>query len=238
MQDSMLGLFGFSSEGWGWLLLAGAGTTLAVALGGFALGALLGTLGAWARISGGRVPDLLAQTYTTVLRGIPELLVIYLFYFGGSAAITALGKAFGASGFIGIPGFIAGVLAVGFTSGAQQTEVFRGAYFAVAKGELEAATACGMSRMLRLRRILAPLVLRHALPGLGNVWQTVLKASALISVTGAADLLRQAQVGAGSTGLPFDFFLVAALVFLLISACSGWAMTAAERFFSRGVRRR
>jgi octopine/nopaline transport system permease protein len=235
-QPSVFGIFGFSGDGWGLLLLTGAALTVAVALCGFALGAVLGGLGAWAKIAGGRGARAAAETYTTVLRGIPELLVIYLFYFGGSAAVTAIGQWLGADGFVGIPGFLAGVLAVGFTSGAQQTEVFRGAYHAVARGEIEAAVACGMPRALRLRRIVAPLVLRYALPGLGNVWQTVLKAAALISVTGVADLLRQAQVGAGSTGLPFDFYVVAACAFLAISAVSGWALNVAERFYSRGLR--
>jgi octopine/nopaline transport system permease protein len=115
--------------------------------------------------------------------------------------------------------------------------VFRGAFKAVHPGEIEAAIACGMPRALRFRRIIAPLTLRHALPGLGNVWQVVLKESALVSITGVAEILRQAQVGAGSTGLPFDFYLIAGLLYLAISSVSGGGLRQAERRFNRGVRR-
>jgi octopine/nopaline transport system permease protein len=90
---------------------------------------------------------------------------------------------------------------------------------------------------MKFRRITAPLVLRYALPGLGNVWQIVLKESALVSVTGVVELLRQSQIGAGSTGRPFDFFIVAGALYLLISTVSGWSLQQAERYFSRGVRR-
>jgi octopine/nopaline transport system permease protein len=171
------------------------------------------------------------------MRGVPDLLVIYLFYFGGSSALSALGTLFGAQGFIGFPGYLAGVLAVGVTSGAYHTEVLRGAYRAISPGEIEAGLACGMPRFLVFRRVIAPLALRHALPGLGNIWQIVLKESALVSVTGVAELLRQSQVGAGSTGLPFDFFFAAALLYLLIASISGWGLQRAETHFSRGVRR-
>jgi octopine/nopaline transport system permease protein len=202
---SFLDIISFGPDGWGHGLAVGALMTILIALAGFAIGGIIGTFGAWAKISGGPVLRVMAETYTTVLRGIPDLLVIYLFYFGGSAVVSAIGHLFGAEGFVSFPGFIAGALAVGVTSGAQQTEVFRGAFRAVNPGELEAATACGMGQALKFRRIVAPLTLRHALPGLGNVWQIVLKESALVSVTGVVELLRQAQTGAGSTGLPFDF---------------------------------
>jgi octopine/nopaline transport system permease protein len=94
-----------------------------------------------------------------------------------------------------------------------------------------------MGRALKFRRVVAPLTLRHALPGLGNVWQVVLKESALVSVTGVVELLRQAQIGAGSTSLPFDFYLIAALIYLAISTLSGFLLHTSERRFSRGVRR-
>ncbi|MFA6155165.1 ABC transporter permease [Mesorhizobium sp.] len=236
-QPGFLELVSFGPGGWGHALLAGAWMTVLIALSGYAIGAVIGTFGAWAKISGGFAVRMAADAYTTVLRGIPDLLVIYLLYFGGSAAVTAAGRLFGAEGFIGFPGFLAGALAVGITSGAQQTEVLRGAFKAVHPGEIEAAIVCGMPRLMRFRRIIAPLALRHAMPGLGNVWQVVLKESALVSITGVAELLRQAQVGAGSTGLPFDFYLIAGAIYLLISTISGAVMGQAERHFSRGVRR-
>ncbi|EYR84345.1 amine acid ABC transporter, permease protein His/Glu/Gln/Arg/opine family [Shinella sp. DD12] len=236
-QPSILDLVSFGPNGWGQALAAGATMTILIALAGFFIGGLIGTAGAWAKISGGPAVRFAAETYTTVLRGIPDLLVIYLFYFGGSAVVSAVGRLFGAEGFVSFPGFLAGALAVGVTSGAQQTEVFRGAFRAVHPGELEAATACGMGRALKFRRVVAPLTLRHALPGLGNVWQVVLKESALVSVTGVVELLRQAQIGAGSTSLPFDFYLIAALIYLAISTLSGFLLHTSERRFSRGVRR-
>lgn len=236
-QPGFIELFGFGPEGWGAALAAGTVMTVIIAVSGFVIGAGIGVLGAWARISGGPVLRTIAGTYTTILRGIPDLLVIYLFYFGGSAAISAIGRLFGGDGFISFPGVLAGALAVGITSGAQQTEVFRGAWRAVNTGEIEAAVACGMPRLLRFRRIVAPLTLRHALPGLGNVWQVVLKESALVSVTGVVELLRQSQIGAGATGRPFDFYVVAAAVYLAISTFSGGLLNVAETHMRRGTER-
>lgn len=236
-EPGFLDVVGFGPNGWGLALLTGASMTLAIALAGFLVGAAIGVLAAWAKISGGRALRMAADAYTTILRGIPELLVIYLFYFGGSALVTSIGRYFGAEGFIGLPGFLAGSLAVGVASGALHTEVFRGAFHAVSKGELEAATASGMSPWLKFRRIVAPLAIRHALPGLGNVWQVVLKESALVSVTGVVEILRQAQIGAGSVGLPFDFFLVAGALYLAISTFSGFVVRFGERRYSRGIQR-
>ena len=230
-------LISFGEHGWGKLLLIGAGMTLALAICGFLLGAAIGTIGAWSKICGNRPVRYLADGYTTITRGIPDLLIIYLLYFGGSSALTLLAKLFGSNEFLGFPGFLAGVFAVGISSGAQQTEVYRGAFYAVSKGEIEAAKACGMPTMLRLRRIIMPLLLRHAIPALGNVWQLVLKTSALVSVTGVAELMTQSQTGAGSTGKPFDFFMAAALLYLRISIGSGWIMRRAESHYSRGVKR-
>lgn len=229
-------VLGFGENGWGPLLLHGAIMTLAVALTGFAIGLLIGTIGAWAKLKGGYFSRSLAGAYTTILRGIPDLLVIYLFYFGSSAVLTPLGGFFGASGFISIPGFLAGSLAIGLVSGAYQTEVMRGAYRAASTGEIEAAIASGMSQLTLFRRIVAPLVLRHALPGLGNVWQLVLKESALVSVTGLVEILRTAQIGAGSTGQPFTFFLAAAVLYLVISSISGWLLQRTEWRLTRGSR--
>ncbi|MCL2897718.1 ABC transporter permease [Brenneria tiliae] len=230
-------LISFGENGWGKLLLIGTAMTIALATCGFVLGALIGAIGAWSKICGNRPVRYLADAYTTITRGIPDLLIIYLLYFGGSSALTLIARLWGSNEFLGFPGFLAGVIAVGISSGAQQTEVYRGAFYAVSQGEIEAAKACGMPTLLRLRRIIMPLLLRHAIPALGNVWQLVLKASALVSVTGVAELLTQSQTGAGSTGKPFDFFMAAAMLYLLISLASGWIMRRAESHYSRGVKR-
>ncbi len=229
-------VLGFDENGWGPALLQASATTIAVALTGFGIGLLIGIFGAWAKIKGGYISRGFADTYTTILRGVPDLLVIYLFYFGSSAVLTPLGGFFGASGFISLPGFLAGSLAIGMVSGAYHTEVMRGAYRAVSAGEIEAAIASGMSQMTLFRRIVAPLVLRHALPGLGNIWQLVLKESALVSVTGLVEIMRMAQIGAGSTRRPFTFFLAAAVLYLVISSISGWMLRRAELRLTRGLR--
>jgi octopine/nopaline transport system permease protein len=230
-------LMGFGPRGWGLLLLKATGMTIAVSATAFALGSALGALLAWARIEGNRAVQLAADAYTTVLRGIPDLLVIYLLYFGGSAALTALAHLLGAKGFVGVDAFAAGAIAVGIISGAYQGEIFRGAYQAISRGELEAARSVGMPRRLMFRRIIVPQALRFAIPGLGNVWQLALKESGLISVVGLTEILRQAQVGAGSTRQPFAFFITAAALYLILSTISGWGFRRAEAAGMRGVRR-
>jgi len=230
-------LMGFGPTGWGLLLARATGTTVAVSTVAFLIGSALGALIAWARIEGNRGLRLGAEAYTIVLRGIPDLLVIYLLYFGGSEAMTAIGRALGAEGFVGVNAFASGAIAVGVISGAYQGEIFRGAFGAIAKGELEAGRAVGMSRQLLFRRIVVPQTLRFAIPGLGNVWQLALKESALVSVVGLTEILRQAQVGAGSTRQPFAFFITAALLYLLLTSVSSWGFRKAEAAAMRGVRR-
>lgn len=238
MRDpSFVELVGFGPEGWGAALLTATGMTLAVAIGGFAAGSVIGAGVTSAKLSRNGVTRAFGDAYTTVLRGIPDLLVIYLFYFGGSAALGAAGRLFGAEGFIGMPALITGVLAIGVVSGAYQAEVFRGAFNTISRGELEAARSVGMGTWLRFRRIIAPQVLRYAIPGLGNTWQLVLKESALISVTGLVELLRQSQIAAGSTHRPFDFYITAALLYLMITAASSHLFRRAEARSLRGVRR-
>jgi octopine/nopaline transport system permease protein len=230
-------LMGFGPTGWGFAMLRAAGMTVVVAVLGFGTGAAFGSLAAWAKLSRGRPLRWLADGYTTLLRGVPDLLVIYLFYFGGSAALSAVARMFGGQGFVGVPALLTGALALGAVSGAYQAEVYRGAYLALSKGELEAARAVGMTPMLMFRRIVAPQVLRYALPGLGNVWQLVLKESALISVTGLIELLRQSQIGSGSTREPFPFYLTAAALYLAITTVSSYGFGRLETRSLRGVRR-
>ncbi len=232
-----LAQFGFGANGWGKLLLAGASVTLAVTLASLAIGALLGSVVAAAKLSTRLSLRVAGDLYTTVFRGVPELLVIYLFYFGGSSVLTSLGRLFGAEGFLGIPTFLAGALAVGIISAAYQAEVFRGAFQAIPRGQIEAARAVGMGPFLLFRRVIVPQVFRLALPGLGNVWQLSLKDSALISVTGLAELMRTAQVGAGSTHDYFGFYIAGAVLYLAMTAVSNRVFDAAETRAGRGLRR-
>ena len=236
-QLSYFELVGFGPNGWGFALLTAMGMTLAVASCGFMAGPVIGNLVALAKLSRRLVACPLADGYNTVVPGVPDLLVIILFFFGGSAALGRIAGLFGYEGFIGVPAFATGALAIGVVSGAYQAEVFRGAYQTVNRGEIEAAKSVGMTRWLLFRRILAPQVLRFAIPGLGNVWQLVLKESALISVTGLVELLRQSHIAAGSTRRPFDFYLTAAALYLLITWASTVLFQKAEDRSLRGVRR-
>lgn len=234
MMD-FLGLLSFGPEGWGLSLLSASLVTIAVAACGFFIGIVIGGFIAWAKLAGGVTLRVGADAYTTVLRGVPDLLVIYLFYFGGSLLVTSIFNAMGHAGFVGVHPFVAGASAIGVVSGAYQAEVFRGAFRALSKGEIEAGKSVGMSRFLLFRRIIAPQVLQHALPGIGNVWQMALKESALISVTGLVELLRQSQIAAGSTRKPFEFYLVAGAIFLFITWVSQHIFERLERRASRSL---
>ncbi|WP_198669040.1 ABC transporter permease [Elioraea thermophila] len=231
-------LMGFGPTGWGLSMLRAAGMTIAVSSAGFALGSVLGALAAWGRLSGSRIAAVISATYTTVIRGIPELLVIYLVFFGGAVVLGWIWRTFwDGEGFVSLPAFVAGFIAVGICNGAYQAEVFRGAFRTVARGEIEAAAAFGMPRALAFRRIVAPQVLRFALPGLGNCWQLCLKESALISVTGLVELLRQSFIGGRSTRDFFSFLLTGAALYLVITTVSSALFAAAERRALRGLKR-
>ena len=211
--------------------------TVAVSLSSMALGLLIGALGAAAKLSAVAPVRWLAEGYTTVARGVPELLVIYLLFFGGNQAVMLVASVFGYDGYIEINAFTISTVAIGMISGAYSTEVIRGAVLAVPPGQIEAAKAIGMPRVLLFRRIMLPQVARFALPGLGNVWQLTLKDTALISVTGLVEIMRQAHVAAGSTREPFTFYVVAALLYMLLSTFSNYGFQRAEGWASRGVRR-
>src|SRR5262245_10422919 len=255
-MSTYLELMRWGPKGWSDEMAFATGLTLLVAFTSFLFGLLFGTAAATAKISASRAAQRAANVYTTTLRSIPDLLVIYLFYFGGSVALSSIGRLFGTEGFIGIPGFLAGTLAIGVVSGAYQAEVIRGSYLAVPKGQVEAARACGMSGWTLLRRIVGPQVLRYAVPGMGNLWQLVLKESALVAVVGLAvhwseirvgdlillyevrfsDLLRQALVAAGSTRLPFPFYITCAALYLVLTTVSTWALRRAEAWATRGLK--
>ena len=227
----------FGDAGWGDEMLRAGLMTLAVSVSAMALGLVFGALGAGAKLSRFWPLRALAGTYTTVARGVPELLVIYLLFFGGNRSLMLIAGVFGYDGYIELDAFTIGAFAVGLVSGAYSTEVIRGAVQSVPKGELEAAYAIGMRRALIFRRILVPQVARFALPGLGNVWQLTLKDTALISVTGLVEIMRQAHIAAGSTREPFTFYLVAACLYLLITTVSNYGFQQAEAHANRGVRR-
>jgi octopine/nopaline transport system permease protein len=229
-----LDLLGFGPDGWGQVLLHAAVMSLLVSLAAFAFGIALGTLVAWARTGRSRLLRSLAGLYTVVLRGVPDILVIYLFYFGGRQLVTAVGTALGFAGPFDISGFLAGMLAIGLISAAYQAEVLRGAYQAVPLGTIEAGRVVGMTRFTLFRRVIVPQAMVTAIPGLGNQWQSVVKESALVSVTGMVEIMRQVTVAAGSTQEHFLFYAAGAVLYLVITTISGQVFRIIERRSLRG----
>lgn len=228
-----LDLLGFGPDGWGPVLVHAAMMTLLVSLAAFAFGIVLGTLVAWARTGRSRLLRGLAGLYTAVLRGVPDILVIYLFYFGGRQVVTAIGTTLGFAGPFDISGFLAGMLAIGLISAAYQAEVLRGAYQAVPRGTIEAGRVVGMTRFTLFRRVIVPQAMVTAIPGLGNQWQSVIKESALVSVTGMVEIMRQVTVAAGSSQEHFLFYAAGAVLYLIITTISGRVFNIIER---RGLR--
>lgn len=224
-------------EGYGWLLWQGTRLTVIVGVAAMSLATVLGLIGAWAKLARSALARGAAETYTTVFRGVPELVLILLVYYGAPTLAMDLLAAAGLDVAVDLNPFVAGVITIGCIYGAFTTEVFRGAYLAVPAGQVEAARAMGMNRVLAFRRILLPQMLRFALPGLGNVWMVLIKATALISVIQLPELMRNAYVAAQSTRRPFTFYFAASLIYLLITIASTGAQHAAEAWANRGIRR-
>lgn len=224
-------------QGYGWLLLKGLQLTILVGLASMVIAVFLGLVGAWGKLSGARLARMAAGTYTTVIRGIPELVLILLVYYGVPTLIQDISAAAGRGIIVNLNPFTAGVATIGFIYGAFATEVFRGAYLAVPKGQTESARAMGMSSAMAFRRITLPQMWRFALPGLGNVWMVLIKATALISVIQLPELMRNADVAARATRMPFTFYFVASLLYLGITILSMIVQQRAEAWAGRGVRR-
>lgn len=238
-------------KGYEWSLIEGAWVTLQVALLSLLLAVILGMLGALAKLSPYRWARAVATLYTTVIRGIPDLVLMMLIFFGGQMLLNDslyrinewLNEYFTSSDpnhewtsylpdYVEISPFIAGIITIGFIFGAYMAETFRGAIMAVDKGELEAGKAYGMSSFLSFRRILLPQMIRHALPGFGNNWLVLLKTTALVSIIGLDDMVRKGALAAGTTQMPFTFYMTIAVIFLLFTSLSTSALKWAERKFS------
>ncbi|ELR64786.1 Arginine/ornithine ABC transporter, permease protein AotQ [Photobacterium marinum] len=238
-------------KGYEWSLIEGAWVTLQVALLSLLLAVILGMLGALAKLSPYRWARAVATLYTTVIRGIPDLVLMMLIFFGGQMLLNDslyrinewLNEYFTSSDpnhewtsylpdYVEISPFIAGIITIGFIFGAYMAETFRGAIMAVDKGELEAGKAYGMSSFLSFRRILLPQMIRHALPGFGNNWLVLLKTTALVSIIGLDDMVRKGALAAGTTQMPFTFYMTIAVIFLLFTSLSTSVLKWAERKFS------
>jgi len=225
----------FALYGYGSSILEGTLLTLEVALASLIVSALLGILGALSKLSASRSLRIMAQAYTTLIRGIPDLVLMLLVFFGGQVFINQIGPMVGYEDYIDINPFIAGVLTIGFIFGAYMTETFRGAILAVPKGQIEAAYAYGMTGWQMFRRILMPQMVRHALPGFGNNWLVLIKTTALVSIIGLDDMVRKAGLAAGATRKPFTFYIVVAVNFLVFTSISIHLLKWLENRYSVGV---
>ena len=218
-------------------ILQGALLTVGVSLAALVVAILLGLAGAAAKLSG-RTPLVWAATvYTTVVRGVPELVLMLLIFYGGTIGLNNLLEALGSKSSVDINPFLAGVLTIGFIYGAYMTETFRGAILSIPRGQMEAAWAFGMGSMRTFMRITAPQMVRYALPGFTNNWLVLIKATALVSLIGLHEMTYLAKQASAATREPFTFFLFAAVLFLVYTTVSLWALRWLDRRFSLGVKR-
>jgi arginine/ornithine transport system permease protein len=223
-------------QGYGPAILSGLGVTLAVAALSLTTACVFGLLGAVAKLSRSRAARWAANTYTTLIRGLPDLVLMLLIFYGGQIAINRLAEHYG-WGYIDVPPFAAGVATIGFIFGAYLTETFRGAILAIPKGQIEAAHAFGLSPARVVRRIVVPQMVRHAIPGFANNWLVMVKATALISIIGLDDMVHRANLASAATRAPFTFYAAIALIYLAITTLSTFALSRLEKRFSLGVKR-
>lgn len=214
-------------------ILGGALVTLELALSSLALAVIYGLIGASAKLSSSVSARRLSNAYTTVVRGVPELVMMLLVFYGGQMLANSIARAIGIEGF-DLNTFAAGCLTLGFIFGAYFTETFRSAFISVPKGQREAGVAFGMSRWHVFRRISFPQMLRFALPALGNNWMVLLKSTAIVSMIGLSDLTSTADEAGRATGQPFVFYVVVCFIYLGMTAISSVALHALERRYSAG----
>ena len=227
-------LLAFGKTGWGDELFFATLMTIAVSITAMLIGFTFAAIFTPLKLSKYKSLNYIANTYTTIIRGVPELLVIYLFFFGGSGAIMFVASMFGYNEYIEINAFVTGSFAIGIISGAYSTEVFRGAIQSIDKRQFEAAEVLGFSKFKKFYKIILPQMLRLAIPNLSNVWQITLKDTSLISVTGLVEIMRQSYIAAGSTRDPLFFYSFAAILYLLLTFLSMKLINRLEVKYSRG----
>ena len=227
-------LLAFGKTGWGDELFYATLMTIAVSITAMINGFIFALIFTPLKLSKKKYLNLIGNFYTTVIRGVPELLVIYLLFFGGSGAIMYVASIFGYNEYIEINAFLTGSFSIGIISGAYSTEVFRGAIQSIDKGQLEAAKVLGINKFGQFYKIILPQMLRLAIPNLSNVWQITLKDTSLISVTGLVEIMRQSYIAAGSTRDPLFFYSFAAILYLLLTYLSMKLINKLEVKYSRG----
>lgn len=231
-------LLSYGPSGWGDELVNGMLVSILVAVCSYSLGMAFGVIFSAMKLSNSFILKGIASAYTTVVRGIPELIVIYLVFFGSNVLAMSIAEGlFGYEGYIELPVFAAGVLCLALSSGAYLTEVLRGAVLAVPRGQLEAARAIGMPQFTFFLRILAPLAVRYAIVGMANVWIFTLKHTALLSLIGLSEVMRQAYVASSATQEPFTFYMAALVLYLIMISCSSKAFSIWESRAYQGTSR-
>ncbi|WDP90005.1 MAG: ABC transporter permease subunit [Desulfobacter sp.] len=221
--------------GYGGALAAGTAGTIKIMMMSLAVGLVSGMAGAGAKLSGVRLLAWFTDAWTIVIRGVPELILVLFVYFGGSTLISGLAGLMGYEVYVDINPLAAAVFTLGLVYGAYATDVFRVSILAVAKGELEAARAIGMGRAKVFFRILFPQIWRYALPGLGNLFMILQKDTALVSVIGMNELMRNAAQAVANTRKPFTFYITAALIYLGITTITTVVLHFLEQRANRGV---
>ncbi|SED50754.1 octopine/nopaline transport system permease protein [Rhizobiales bacterium GAS191] len=219
---SLLDVFAWGPDGWSRPLLKGLAVSVCCAALGYALGIVLGFPMAIAKVGFNRMLAAGVVLFTTLLRGVPALLILYLLFFGTNGALMWIARGFGYTGYIEVDAFAVGVLAVTLLTAAYGSEILRAAYQAVPQGQFEAYTALGIRPLTGHLKIILPQMLRLALPGLGNLWIVAVKETTLLSVISLAELMRVTTVAGRTTGQPFVFYGAAALLYFLLVVISSW----------------
>ena len=227
-------LLAFGNTGWGDELFFATLMTIAVSITAMIIGFCFALIFTPLKLSKNKLLNFIGNSYTTIIRGVPELLVIYLLFFGGSGAVMYVASIFGYNKYIEINAFITGSFAIGIISGAYSTEVFRGAIQSIDKGQFEASKVLGLKKPVHFFKVIMPQMLRLAVPNLSNVWQITLKDTSLISVTGLVEIMRQSYIAAGSTRDPLFFYSFAAVLYLLLTFLSMKLINKLEDKYRRG----
>jgi polar amino acid transport system permease protein len=234
LQVGVVELLSLHPPGWGGALLRGLMRSIEIAVGAFGIGLLIGTAAAYGKLYGGPVVRDLMEVYTTIVRAVPELVLILLLYYAGTDLVNRLLESFGYAP-VDISGLVAGIGVLAFVQGAYATEVIRGAILAVPQGQIEAARAYGMSPGLMLRRVTMPAMLPFAIPGLSNLWLIATKDTALLAVVGFNELTQATREAAGTTKYYFTFYMAAGALYLLLTLFSNVIIARIEKWSRRGM---
>ncbi|MFX9500875.1 ABC transporter permease [Acinetobacter baumannii] len=225
-----------SFSGYGPLLLSGTWMTIQLALLSLLLSVIIGLIGASSKLSNIKALRYIATTYTTLIRSVPDLVIMLLLFYSLQLGLNQITEALQMDQ-IDINPFVAGVITLAFIYGAYFTETFRGAFQSVPRGQIEAAMAYGMTPWQVFHRVLFPQMMRFALPGIGNNWQVLIKATSLVSIIGLTDIVKITQDAGRSTMQLFFFSIVAAAIYLAITTVSNLILIWLERHYSAGVRK-